>query len=58
MMAARILEKYRHFHHLGRLGWLGNYHVPPPMLRGMQGDYQYGFRVPLLVVSAHTLPVI
>ena len=35
--------------------WGGWYdHVPPPMLRGMQGDYQYGFRVPLLVVSAYT----
>ena len=38
--------------------WGGNYdHVPPPLLsvpdQG-QGDYHYGFRVPLLVVSAYT----
>ena len=35
--------------------WGGWYdHVPPTFLAGAQGDYQYGFRVPLLVVSAYT----
>jgi len=35
--------------------WGGWYdHVKPPILPGNQGDYQYGFRVPLLVVSAYT----
>jgi phospholipase C len=35
--------------------WGGWYdHVPPPILNGVQGDYQYGFRVPLIVVSAFT----
>jgi phospholipase C len=37
--------------------WGGWYdHVPPQILTGIQGDYQYGFRVPLLVVSAQTMP--
>jgi phospholipase C len=35
--------------------WGGWYdHEPPPILNGVQGDYQYGFRVPLIVVSAFT----
>ncbi len=35
--------------------WGGWYdHQAPPILFGVQGDYQYGFRVPLLVVSAYT----
>jgi phospholipase C len=35
--------------------WGGWYdHVPPTILAGNQGDYQYGFRVPLIVVSAYT----
>jgi phospholipase C len=35
--------------------WGGWYdHEPPTILDGVQGDYQYGFRVPLLVVSAYT----
>jgi phospholipase C len=35
--------------------WGGWYdHVAPTILPGSQGDYQYGFRVPLLVVSAFT----
>jgi phospholipase C len=37
--------------------WGGWYdHVTPPVLPGIQGDYQLGFRVPLLVVSAYTKP--
>jgi phospholipase C len=37
--------------------WGGWYdHVKPTILPGAQGDYQYGFRVPLLVVSAYTKP--
>jgi hypothetical protein len=35
--------------------WGGWYdHEPPTILPGFQGDYQYGFRVPFLVVSAYT----
>jgi len=35
--------------------WGGWYdHEPPKILPWPQGDYQYGFRVPLLVVSAYT----
>jgi phospholipase C len=35
--------------------WGGWYdHEPPTILPGVQGDYQYGFRVPLVVVSAYT----
>jgi phospholipase C len=35
--------------------WGGWYdHEPPTILALPQGDYQYGFRVPLLVVSAYT----
>lgn len=38
--------------------WGGFYdHEPPPLLSGPrqgQGDYQYGFRVPMLFVSAYT----
>jgi phospholipase C len=35
--------------------WGGWYdHVAPPILPGVQGDYQYGFRVPLLVISGYT----
>jgi phospholipase C len=35
--------------------WGGWYdHEPPTILAQPQGDYQYGFRVPLLVVSAYT----
>jgi len=35
--------------------WGGWYdHEPPSILAGHQGDYQYGFRVPLIVVSAYT----
>ncbi|HYM74516.1 MAG TPA: alkaline phosphatase family protein [Candidatus Dormibacteraeota bacterium] len=35
--------------------WGGWYdHEPPTFLAPPQGDYQYGFRVPLLVVSAYT----
>jgi phospholipase C len=35
--------------------WGGWYdHERPPILNGVQGDYQYGFRVPLIVVSAFT----
>jgi phospholipase C len=37
--------------------WGGWYdHEPPTILPGVQGDYQYGFRVPLIVVSAYTSP--
>jgi phospholipase C len=35
--------------------WGGWYdHEPPTILPEPQGDYQYGFRVPLIAVSAHT----
>jgi phospholipase C len=35
--------------------WGGWYdHEPPTILAPPQGDYQYGFRVPLVVVSAYT----
>jgi len=35
--------------------WGGWYdHEPPPILPAPQGDYQYGFRVPLIAVSAYT----
>ena len=35
--------------------WGGWYdHEPPTILGGAQGDYQYGFRVPFLFVSAYT----
>ncbi|HMK85408.1 MAG TPA: alkaline phosphatase family protein, partial [Steroidobacteraceae bacterium] len=35
--------------------WGGWYdHVLPTVLAGLQGHYQYGFRVPLIVVSAYT----
>jgi phospholipase C len=35
--------------------WGGWYdHELPAILKQPQGDYQYGFRVPLIVVSAHT----
>jgi phospholipase C len=35
--------------------WGGWYdHEPPTFLAGAQGDYQYGFRVPFVVVSAYT----
>lgn len=35
--------------------WGGWYdHVAPPILTGIFGDYEFGFRVPLLVVSAYT----
>ena len=35
--------------------WGGWYdHEPPTFLAGPGGDYQYGFRVPLIVVSAYT----
>jgi phospholipase C len=35
--------------------WGGWYdHEPPTILPGAQGDYQYGFRVPLIAVSAYT----
>jgi phospholipase C len=33
-------------------GWYD--HEPPTILAQPQGDYQYGFRVPLIVVSAYT----
>lgn len=37
--------------------WGGWYdHEPPAVLPQPQGAYQYGFRVPLLVVSAYTAP--
>jgi phospholipase C len=37
--------------------WGGWYdHEAPTILSGTQGDYQYGFRVPLVVVSAYTPP--
>jgi phospholipase C len=37
--------------------WGGWYdHEPPTILAGIQGDYQYGFRVPMIVVSAYTTP--
>lgn len=37
--------------------WGGWYdHEPPTILPGLQGDYQYGFRVPMIVVSAYTEP--
>jgi len=35
-------------------GEAGYDHEPPTILALPQGDYQYGFRVPLLVVSAYT----
>jgi phospholipase C len=39
--------------------WGGWYdHVPPPILNTIQGDYERGFRVPLIVVSAYTPHVI
>lgn len=35
--------------------WGGWYdHERPTILAGVQGDYQYGFRVPMIVVSAYT----
>jgi phospholipase C len=35
--------------------WGGWYdHVPPKIFRGPHGDYEYGFRVPLIFVSAYT----
>jgi len=35
--------------------WGGWYdHEPPTILAGAQGDFQYGFRVPFIVVSAYT----
>ncbi len=35
--------------------WGGWYdHEKPPILGGSQGDYQYGFRVPLIVASTYT----
>jgi phospholipase C len=35
--------------------WGGWYdHEPPNFLSGAQGDYQFGFRVPFIVVSAYT----
>ena len=35
--------------------WGGWYdHEPPTFLAGAEGDYQYGFRVPMIVVSAYT----
>ena len=35
--------------------WGGWYdHEPPTFLEGAEGDYQYGFRVPMIVVSAYT----
>jgi phospholipase C len=35
--------------------WGGWYdHEKPPILNGNEGDYQYGFRVPLIVVSTFT----
>jgi phospholipase C len=35
--------------------WGGWYdHEPPTFLAGAQGDFQYGFRVPFVVVSAYT----
>ncbi|HEY1676288.1 MAG TPA: alkaline phosphatase family protein [Candidatus Sulfotelmatobacter sp.] len=35
--------------------WGGWYdHEPPTFLSGVEGDYQYGFRVPFLFVSAYT----
>jgi phospholipase C len=35
--------------------WGGWYdHEPPTFLAGAQGDYQYGFRVPMIFVSAYT----
>ena len=37
--------------------WGGWYdHVPSPILAGVEGSFQYGFRVPLLFVSAYTSP--
>jgi|ERR1022692_338697 phospholipase C len=35
--------------------WGGWYdHEPPTFLAGVEGDFQYGFRVPFIVVSAYT----
>jgi phospholipase C len=35
--------------------WGGWYdHEPPTFLAGAQGDYQYGFRVPFIIISAYT----
>jgi phospholipase C len=35
--------------------WGGWYdHEPPTFLAGVEGDYQYGIRVPMIVVSAYT----
>ena len=35
--------------------WGGWYdHEKPTILEGVEGDYQYGFRVPMIVVSAYT----
>ena len=39
---------------LGMIGAAGPDHEPPTILPLPQGDYQYGFRVPLIVVSAYT----
>jgi phospholipase C len=37
--------------------WGGWYdHVPPDIEAGVEGDYQMGFRVPLIFVSAYTAP--
>jgi len=52
----RVLERHGHFHHLGRLGrWYD--HVKPfrqAQPNGWGKGFTYGFRVPLLVVSAYT----
>ena len=37
--------------------WGGWYdHESPPILPGVQGSYQYGFRVPFIFISAYTSP--
>ena len=38
----------------GMIGAAGTDHEPPTIRPLRQGDYQYGFRVPLIVVSAYT----
>jgi len=52
----RVLERHGHFHHLGRLGRLVRSceALPPGPAQWLGKGFTYGFRVPLLVVSAYT----
>ena len=48
----RMLAKHRCYHHVGRLGRLVRSRDAYYPRACHQGDYQYGFRVPLVVVSS------